>query len=162
MCVTYQAEKAYFVDSDYRDKTIYSVWYLIITIKMWRAGLKCIQVPAYMGTVSCFIKYCLSHPSHPLVCIILKLNLIPNSQFGKKMTHVKSCHFLSMFGSSSDCCLHLSPWQASWSYHKTFTYFLATLLFEKFGYAEHFINGMNLMYISNVLIKVQFFIKGDP
>ena len=31
---------------------------------------------------------------------------IPNSAFGKKMMPVKSCHFLSMFGSSSDCCLY--------------------------------------------------------
>ena len=35
-CQKYQAEKTYFVNSDYRDKTIYSVWYLIITIKIWK------------------------------------------------------------------------------------------------------------------------------
>ena len=63
---------------------MYFVWYLIITIKMRRIALKCIQVPAQIGPVSCFIECYLSHQSHPFVCIILKLNFIPNSPCVKK------------------------------------------------------------------------------
>ena len=55
-----------------------------------------------MGPVSCFIECYLSHQSHPLVCIILKLNFIPNSSFGKShslpnyMTYILlfSCAYL--------------------------------------------------------------------
>ena len=36
---TNQVEEAYFVNSDYRNKTIYSAWILISTIEMWRTGL---------------------------------------------------------------------------------------------------------------------------
>ena len=38
-----------------------------------------------IGSVSYFVECYLSHQSHTEVCIILKLNFIPNSAFGKKI-----------------------------------------------------------------------------
>ena len=76
-------QKRLFLDSDFRDKTIYSVRYLIITIKcgelVWIASRY-----LHRWDQELFYWCYLSHQSHPLVCIILKLNFLPNSPFGKK------------------------------------------------------------------------------
>ena len=94
-----------------------SVWYLIITIKMWRTSLKCIQVPAWIdGASELFYWILLVTLKQPLSMYHFQIKLDTQFSIWKKIMHVKSCHFIFMFGSSSDCCLYLRPWQASWTF----------------------------------------------
>ena len=60
-----------------------------------------------MGPMNCYIECYLSHQSNPLICIILKLNFIPNSSFGKKW-----------------CMLNLAIFFPCWALHLTVVYTL--------------------------------------
>ena len=67
------------------------------------------------GASELFIECYLSHRSHPLVCIILKLNSVPNSPFRKKWCMLNLAIFFPC-SALHLTCLYLRPWQACWSY----------------------------------------------
>ena len=95
------------------------MWYLIIT-KSWRTGLKCTQVPAYMGLVLFYwMLHVTPRPPYGIYHWNFKkawYDLFSLYQFSIWFEKKWCMWNLFMFGSWSDCCLHLGPWQAIWSY----------------------------------------------
>ena len=60
-----------------------------------------------VGVLIVLVGCYLSHQSHPLICIILKLNFIPNPSYGKKL-----------------CMLNLAIFFPCWALHLTVVYTL--------------------------------------